>query len=275
MVSRQHNQDQQIILDWLTPIDYATQHSDFISRRQEGTGQWLLNSDKFRNWVDQNKQTLFCPGIPGAGKTMSAAIVVDKLYTQFQNDTSVGIAYIYCDFRRRHEQKPIDLYANLLKQLIQGLPSMPQSVQQLYDHHQHKRTRPSFDEISQTLQSVIPHNSRTFVIVDALDECQDLEGGRKRFLTELFSLQARTPANLFVTSRFIPEIEKEFEGKGARFEIRAADEDLQRYLDGHMLKLPPFVSRNAPLQEEIKSAIINSVDGMYVFSPLLESTMAN
>jgi hypothetical protein len=268
LVSRLHDQDRQVILEWLTPIDYANQQSDFISRRQEGTGQWLLNSDKFRHWVEQSKQTLFCPGIPGAGKTMSAAIVVDKLYTQFHNDSGVGIAYIFCNFRRKYEQKPVDLFTSLLKQLIQGLPSVPQSVQRLYEHYQHKRTRPSFDEMSQTLQSVAPHYSRIFLLVDALDECQVSEGGRQRFLTELLSLQAKTAANLFVTSRYIPEIVKEFEGKGERLEIRATDEDLHRYLDGHMLKLPLFVSRSTPLQEEIKSAIITTVDGMYVSFPL-------
>jgi Cdc6-like AAA superfamily ATPase len=91
---RKHN-EYQAVLDWLTPVDYATQQSDFISRRQEGTGQWLLDSDQFRNWVDQSNQTLFCPGIPGAGKTMMTSTVVEHLQTRFRNDSSVGIAYIY------------------------------------------------------------------------------------------------------------------------------------------------------------------------------------
>ena len=60
-------QDYQAILNWLTPIDYAPQQSDFVGRRQEGTGKWFLDSAEFHAWVDTNKQTLFCPGIPGAG----------------------------------------------------------------------------------------------------------------------------------------------------------------------------------------------------------------
>ena len=71
--SRQSNQEatgeHRMILDWLTPIDYAPQQSDFISRRQAGTGEWLLGSEQFKTWVETEKQTLFCPGIPGAGKT--------------------------------------------------------------------------------------------------------------------------------------------------------------------------------------------------------------
>jgi len=78
----------------------------------------------------------------------------------------------------------------------------------------------------------------------------------------LFSLQTKTEINLFVTSRFIPEIEKEFNGRSTKLEIRATDEDLLKYLDQHILKLPSFVSRNADLQKEIKTAILKAVDGM-------------
>jgi hypothetical protein len=113
------------------------------------------------------------------------------------------------------------------------------------------------------LYSVVTGYSRAFIIVDALDECQVSDGGRRRFLSEIFNLHAKTGSNLFATSRFIPEIEKEFEGC-LSLEIRASDEDVKRYLDGHMLQLPSFVLTNLDLQKEIKAAIAQAVDGMYV-----------
>ncbi len=77
------------------------------------------------------KQTLFCPGIPGAGKTILTSIVVDDLHTRFQNNERIGIAYLYCNFRRQEEQRAGDLLASLLKQLAQGQSSMPESVRSL------------------------------------------------------------------------------------------------------------------------------------------------
>lgn len=37
----------QRVLSRLTPIDFATQQNDFISRRQEGTRRWLLDLGEF------------------------------------------------------------------------------------------------------------------------------------------------------------------------------------------------------------------------------------
>ena len=259
--NREHREEHQAIVDWLTPIDYALQQSDFINRRQEGTGQWLLDSDEFQRWLDKKQQTLFCPGIPGAGKTMITSIVVDNLGTKFESDGTIAIAYLYCNFRQQKDQKPADLLASVLGQLVQGQPSVPNSTKILYERHRAKRTRPSFSEISQVLQSTMASYSRTFIVIDALDECGTSDGGWRKFLSEIFNLQAKTGASLFATSRFIPNITEEFKGSPS-LEIRANDKDVRGYLDGQMSQLRPFVLRNPDLQEEIKAEIVKAVNGM-------------
>ena len=266
LVRHQDDQGRRVIIDWLSPVDYATQQqSDFISRRQQGTGQWLLNSNEFQGWLNQNKQMLFCPGIPGAGKTIMTSVVVDHLNRKFENDASIGIAYIYCDYRRHLEQTPADLLLSLLKHLVQEQPLLPEKVKTLYDGHKDKRTRPSFDEISKVLHSIVAGYSRAFIIIDALDECED--EGRRSLLSEIFDLQAKTGASLFATSRYISEIMKIFEGS-ISLEIRASDEDIQKYLNGHISQLK-CVSQNLGLQETIKTEIAKAVDGMYVPSNII------
>ena len=259
--NRERREEHQTIVGWLTPIDYASQQSDFTSRRQEGTGQWLLDSDEFQRWLSQKQQTLFCPGIPGAGKTMITSIVVDNLCARFGNDGSTGIAYLYCNFRQQQDQKPANLLASLLGQFSRGQPSLSNSVKSLYERYKVKQAPPSFDEISHVLQSIMASYSSTFVVIDALDECGNSDGGCRQFLAEIFKLQAKTGASLFATSRFIPDIVEEFKGNPS-LEIRADDGDVRRYLDGHMSQLRPFVSRKLDLQEEIKTEIVKAVDGM-------------
>jgi hypothetical protein len=274
LVQTQEDQSHQTILDWITPIDYAPQHSDFISQRQAGTGQWLLDSAEFMAWVQTGKQILFCPGIPGAGKTTLTSIVVEELITQFETRGDIGIAYLYCDYRRQHEQKLQDLFATLLKQFVQEQPFIPDSVKTLYDRHKDKRTRPLLDEILGVLQSVVAAYSRVFIIVDALDECQISDGCRQRFLLGLFNIRARCGANIFATSRPLSSIQKEFEGN-PMLEIRASQEDVRSYLEGHMFRLPGFVGQSLELQEEIKTNIVKAIDGMYVVYLTISRIMLN
>ncbi|KFY02660.1 hypothetical protein O988_02000, partial [Pseudogymnoascus sp. VKM F-3808] len=267
LVQHQEDQGRQTVLNWLTPIDFGTLQSDFISRRVAGTGQWLLESAEFQAWVKTDRQVLFCPGIPGAGKTILTSIVVDYLYANFQKDTNIGIAYLYCNFRRQDEQEAEGLLASLLKQLAQGLYPLPESVKSLYDSHKEKRTRPTFNEISTTLQSVAALYSRSFIVVDALDECQASDGCRSKILREIFTLRAKSGASIFSTSRFIPEIHEHFKNS-MRLEIRASDQDVQRYIDGHMSQLPRCVLRSSDMQGEIKTAIVQAVNGMFLLAQL-------
>ena len=86
------------IVDWLTPVDYGPQQTDYIGRRQPGTSQWFLDSSEFQAWLETNNQTLFYPDIPGAGKTILISIIVENLTTRFQSNKSIRIAYLYCNF---------------------------------------------------------------------------------------------------------------------------------------------------------------------------------
>jgi Cdc6-like AAA superfamily ATPase len=263
MVHHQEDQSRQAVLDWITPIDYSSQQNDYISRRQAGTGQWLLDSTQYQKWIETEKQTLFCPGIPGTGKTIITSIVVQDLTTHFKNDTTIGIAYLYCNFQRQHEQNLENLLASLLKQLTRGQPSLPGSINSDYEYHKHGQKPLSLREIITAFYSVVSMYSRVFIVIDALDECQVSHSCQKRFLLELFKLQAKCGANMFATSRYLPEITDSFQGS-ISLEIRATEQDVGRYVDGYIPNLPSFVRRRPDLQEEIKFEIIKAAGGRYV-----------
>ncbi|UKZ51788.1 hypothetical protein TrVGV298_005552 [Trichoderma virens] len=262
LVNKQYSHEHKAVLDWLTPIDYALQQNDFISRRQEGTGRWFLKSVEFQVWLKTNRQTLFCPGIPGAGKTIITAIVIDHLLANFRDDPKIGIAYIYCNFRQQDEQTAEKLLTNLLKQLVQTQSSLPKDVKDLYDKHEKSRTRPSHSEITTALHSIVTANSKTFIVIDALDECQDLS--RLRFLDEIFSLQVGTGANIFATSRINDSIRRRFDGC-ATVEISATDRDVLAYLDGKM-SLRRSAIINGDIQDRIRTGVLKAAGGMFLLA---------
>ena len=249
--------------NWLCAVDYAAQQSDFINRREEGTGLWLLESTSFRSWLGEDKKTLFCPGIPGAGKTIITSIVVDYLLNEFRAHSKVGIAYLYCSYTRQHEQKLVDLMSCILVQLMKTRSEPPRHVSDMCLRHMRKGTRPCTREIVEAIHSVLAECSRTFIIIDALDECSNVGRARDMLLEEIFKLQEEHPIALFATSRSLPGVVSKFQNPSCTsLEIRASDQDVRRYLERHVTLLPTFVSRNKALQESIQSEIAQSVDGM-------------
>ncbi|VUC20101.1 unnamed protein product [Clonostachys rosea] len=62
----------QEVTRWLSSLDFAAKQVDFFNRRQRGTGEWLLSDARFKHWLEGKERTLWCPGLPGAGKTTLA-----------------------------------------------------------------------------------------------------------------------------------------------------------------------------------------------------------
>ena len=260
LVQHQDEQKNRTMLDWLTSVDFAAQQSDVIRRRQEGTGIWFADSPKFLTWVHDSNQTLFCPGIPGAGKTVIAAIAVDHLWKHVQSK-DIGVAYIYCNYKTQADQTAVNLAAAILKQLIQERPSIAEPVANLYNRHADRRTHPLLEEIRNALQIVISNYSKVYVVVDALDEC--LKDHRSQLLAMLRDLQSNRNISFMATSRFIPEVVQQFT-LSPILEVRADDSDVKRFVAGQIYRLPRCVQRDDELQEAVKDGISTAVDGMWV-----------
>lgn len=202
---------------------------------------------------------MLCQGIPGAGKTILASIVIDQLITKFHGDEHTGIVYVYFDYRQREEHAET-LLRNLLKQLAQKRPSLPGCVSTLYKQGI-QGIPPSLEALSQALQTVAKDFSKIFIIIDALDECTIYNDCRMRFLAEIFSLRNKSAANIFATSRPDTEIADRFRG-GVFIEIHAREEDIRQYLKGNLHLLSHSVQNDIEMRNEIEQAIVSSVRGM-------------
>ena len=258
---RHQDKESQKILAWLSPLNFFAQQRDFIDRRQDGTGQWMLHSEEFKAWCDGTRRTLFCPGMPGAGKTMLASIVIQQLASNM-GDRNIGLAYMFYSYRSQLEQTPVNLLASLLRQLIPEGATPPSDLKNMYQDHVRKGTRPALDEVFKLLPSAIESYAQVFIVVDALDECPDGNGIRGLMLAKLRSLQTSKGINLMVTSRSLPKIKEAFE-YDPQLEIRASEADVRKYLDGQMSRLAGCVMKNMTLQEDIKGEIVKAVNGMY------------
>ena len=245
-------------------MNYPARQSDIIGHRQEGTCQWFLRAPEFAKWLGEPKGTLFCPGIPGAGKTMVAAIAIDHLlhYTRTQS-SSIGVAYVYCNYQEQIEQDASSMLAAIVKQLVQGRPWALEPVERLHKKHHHLGMKPKIEEIFSALQEVIAKFSTVYLVIDALDECRDNDGTRSQLLARLKDLQIGQDVRIMATARFIPEIEAEFQAE-MNLEIRASDDDVRRYVAGQTHRLHRCIQRDPALQAMMEDKLVEAVDGMYV-----------
>ncbi|KAF3283208.1 hypothetical protein TWF970_001186 [Orbilia oligospora] len=251
------------ILEWITPIDDSAQHNDFFNRRQPGTGNWFLNSSKYQNWLHTPKSILYCPGIPGAGKTILTSVVINDLLDRYSYDPAVGIAYIYFNFQGSAHLRIDDLLSNLLKQLLRIQNTLPKYIRQLYNRYR-GGGRPSRAEIMDSIHAISAAYSRFFIIIDALDEYEE----RSEFLEKVFEIHELQQLGIFATSRPIPDIKDKFKGKETytECEIRASDGDVRLYLEGQILRLGTNAIKSN--KEIIKNRISGLVQGMFLLAHL-------
>lgn len=252
------------ILQWLSPTEYGEQQSEFLSRRTAKTGEWLLESPEFQTWHSQTNQTLFCPGIAGAGKTIMTSVVIEHLNAEYGNASDVGIAYIYCNYRSQQHNKPTDVLLSILKQFTRRRREVPSEIMTLYQTNGDTGTRPTGKEIIEFLASVIRLYSRAFVLIDALDEYYSLDTAAPHLLlADLFRLQRNTALNLFATSREIPEIISQFDGCMWK-PISAQSKDILHYVNSQMPRLcPAQISRYPDVQNLVRDTVVEVAQGMY------------
>ncbi|KAI9148802.1 hypothetical protein HJFPF1_10844 [Paramyrothecium foliicola] len=255
-------------LDWIASDAFGGRQSDTLRRRHPETASWFLSSNPYQDWIKTSKKTLYCPGIPGAGKTIISSVVIDDLYHRFPGGSEVGVAHVYCMFSQQHVQSLEYMLASLLRQLAGNLNPLPTMLTKSYDFHERNSTRPLDTELYELLRCVIAEFKRIFFIFDALDECSMHDAVRKRLLDCLFKLQLDFGINLLATSRNHGEIATRFmEHNATILPIRAQDEDLKYFLEDQ-ISAHGLEQLDDDLRHMVVKEIINASDGMFLLAKL-------
>ncbi|KAJ6521464.1 hypothetical protein DFH09DRAFT_997607 [Mycena vulgaris] len=252
------------IIEWFSPLNFFLRQADIFSTRQPGTGEWLLRDELFKRWRSGEEKTMWCRGMPGAGRTVLASIVVDDLRTNLDIQ-STGVAVLYLSHKETEAQSPAHLFAGLWRQLVVDKP-ISSTVYSLYAKHHERRTRPSLEEIRDILCSTLSQSSNVFIVVDALDEYPEQQ--RDILLRGLSSLGSTV--HLMLTSR--PHITANHIFRTSEtLEIRAKEEDIRRHLDAEIFRssrLSKHIENQPNLREEIVTTIVRRSDGMFLLAKL-------
>ncbi|KAF2194389.1 purine and uridine phosphorylase [Zopfia rhizophila CBS 207.26] len=263
------------IFNWFSNLTSQEKHKDVLNQHQKGTGEYLLKSQKFMHWLDGKDRILWCIGPPGTGKTVLASVVIDTINKTLAS-SKVCIAFLYCVYAERNNQTIDQLLGSVIRQLLQQVllqqSAIPEKVLELYNSHRHSNTRPDVAELSKHLSSMVSLFSKVYIVVDALDECDDNNKTRSSLLAQLQNLD--THVQLFLTSRPLEEILLD----AVQFKVTAQEDDVRKYLSAQIKqesRLAKLCADNGSLEDEILDKVIAKVDGMFLLAKLHLQSIAS
>lgn len=196
----------QKILNWVCPVHVNVEENleTALKLREPGTGQWLLELSHFKEWSNSaTNSLLWISGIPGSGKTVLAAMIVEHLKA-FHTSMDVGLSYFFCEHQLKNfdKQSLRTFFYTIIRQLLGQKASCMEDVETTYKRlNSDSKASISMTDLKLVLKSISGRFKRVFIVLDALDECEEFEGFAEEFKDLLECDVQDTDVRIIVTSR--------------------------------------------------------------------------
>lgn len=175
------------------------------------------------------------------------------------------VAYFYFDFQT-HEKQLFQKFLNsIVVQLLGQNCQVSTIVDQLYNACNSGRSKPTLQDTCDVLRRIVDKFAASvYIVVDALDECQD----RTSLLDGLKEIRSWNQENLhiFVTSRRETEIEDvlcTLATDTVTLEESVVDADILTYVQYQLQNDVKLSKWPENIREEIQIALLNGANGMF------------
>lgn len=159
------------------------------------------------------------------------SVIIDHLERHIEKENqAAACVYVYFNHEGANEQDAAKIFANILMQLVQQ-----QKVDRTVDELQKLKPLPGkdpyigFEEWIHLVNAEVELFTTVYLVIDALDECQDSldNSPRQEFLKGI--LQLGRKVKILVTSRPASSLERKF-GADQQVKIEADPADLKLYI---------------------------------------------
>ncbi|KAK5997955.1 Ankyrin repeat-rich membrane-spanning-like protein [Cladobotryum mycophilum] len=232
-------------------------------------GQWLLESDTFKQWKSPNppSRKLWYHGMPGAGKSVLASIIIEHLLllqngleTPQSSTERPAVAYLYLSHASQSSVE--EILSCLIKQIVVDTSQISEQAQEFWKHYNGGIARVEAHALANLLDALVQER-RTYIVVDGLDEFDQQRRDQLLGHLQLDSLNLRI---LFMSRRFANFSSVSTEFTVEAIHAQAADVDL--FIDHEFAKqsqLAAASKTNPSLKEIVKSEIKDEFRGMFSF----------
>lgn len=170
-------------------------------------------------------------------------------------------AYFYFDFNDKERHKHENLIRSLIAQLSMQNAKLPLALEALYAANQNGRRQPSYEGLMETLKEILGLHLKTYVILDALDECTD----RKELLELIQEMSKWRTVQILATSRKEKGIEEVLQPL-VTFQISIQDAevdyDIQLYIRHQLQNDLRLQKWPYEVHKEIEESLMDGAHGM-------------
>ncbi|KAN0071270.1 WD40-repeat-containing domain protein [Elaphomyces granulatus] len=241
-VSQEKEKESKICLQELYVIDPKAEMKAIEERKDplfRDSYRWILNSDQYKNftsWTDNNPhRLLWTKGDAGKGKTMLLIGIIQELSLQLESN-SPHLSYFFIQGTDSKSNTATAVLRCLIWMMLVQNPSLIPHFKEEYDPIGSRYfDRNAFEALSEVFDNMLadPSLSRTYLIVDALDECVN-----KKELTKLLRLMSATAeksskVKWLISSRYRPDIESQLKER-ARLDLELNAESISTAVDAYI-----------------------------------------
>ncbi|KAL3469344.1 ankyrin repeat-containing domain protein [Aspergillus californicus] len=156
------------IRSWLSPTEFNEDGSEYrkhLNAHAPGTGDWLLQADSYIKWHDSPTGALWVQGIPGSGKS----VVTARLIQSLQMNETAPVAFFFARRIIKSNSRPHYLVRDCLYQLLEHSVPLQARLNAVRQDHASIDNAP-FQELWGAFLFALDTMSRAYVVFDALDE---------------------------------------------------------------------------------------------------------
>ena len=193
-----------------------------------------------------------------------SSLVVDRLCDQSRGQNTT-VTCFYLDFAARKEQSVTSILGSLLRQVVGGMKRVPEDITEAFEEQKKAiggrgLRLPNIVKMLQTITSSL----RTFVCIDALDECAAPH--RVKLLNSLQQIVEKSPrTRIFIIGRphVRAEIEKRLTGRVVSVSVGPGKDDIMEYLRLRLDEDETPDTMDESLEGEILEKIPEKMSEMY------------
>ncbi|KAJ7616537.1 hypothetical protein FB45DRAFT_1008014 [Roridomyces roridus] len=181
--------------EWLqSPPDMKQKQHDTEKLWKEGTGGWFLEGSAFMEWLS------YAGSIWIEGQTIFLQTLNEKSSCWWADTPPTPVGFFYFDVRSKEAQS---VEIALRRIILQLSAYFPHPYESLNNHHDlsNGQKLPSYQDLYAILQKLLHRLGRTYIILDALDECASDELDQLVDLILMLRAWTETPLHLLITSQ--------------------------------------------------------------------------